>query len=442
MNVLKQVLLVEDNPGDARLLREMLNEQDSFNTEPTHVTCLRDAEQHLATCRVDITLLDLGLIDAQGLDAVRRAHAAAPRVPIVVLTGRDDESLAAQALQEGAQDYLIKGQIETRGLLRGLRYEIERNVMEEVLFAERERAQVTLKSIGDSVICMDSSKRITFLNAAAEKITGWLLCEAAGRPMSEILRILDTARPDASQIRTQTTARDEQAINLPAHCVLVHRSGIFIPIDHNASTIHDREGRAVGTVIVFRDVSAARAMAVEMAHTAEHDFLTMLPNRMLLNDRIGQAIALAQRHNVQAAVLFLDLDGFKQINDSLGHLIGDKLLISVAKRLLDCVRSSDTVSRLGGDEFVVLVSEIEKLEDAATAAQRLLAAVSEVHPIDQNELRVTTSIGLSIYPDDGKDAETLIKNADTAMYQAKQNGRQGYRYFKPAENIRVPAEQG
>jgi diguanylate cyclase (GGDEF)-like protein len=136
-------------------------------------------------------------------------------------------------------------------------------------------------------------------------------------------------------------------------------------------------------------------------------------------------------------VLFLDLDGFKQINDSLGHLVGDKLLISVAKRLLDCVRTSDTVSRQGGDEFVVLLSEIEKLEDAATTAQRLLAAVSEVHPIDQNELRVTTSIGLSIYPDDGEDAETLIKNADTAMYQAKQNGRQGYRYFKPAMNIRA-----
>ena len=314
--------------------------------------------------------------------------------------------------------------------------------MEEALFVERERAQVTLKSIGDSVICMDSSKHITFLNAAAEKITGWLLREAAGRPMSEILRILDTARPDASQIQTQAKAQDEQAINLPAHCVLVHRSGIFIPIDHNASTIHDREGRAVGTVIVFRDVSAARAMAVEMAHTAEHDFLTRLPNRMLLNDRIDQAIALAQRHNVQAAVLFLDLDGFKQINDSLGHLIGDKLLISVARRLLDCVRTSDTVSRQGGDEFVVLLSEIEKLEDAATTAQRLLAAVSEVHPIDQNELRVTTSIGLSIYPDDGKDAETLIKNADAAMYQAKQNGRKGYRYFKPAENIRVGRSKG
>jgi len=135
------------------------------------------------------------------------------------------------------------------------------------------------------------------------------------------------------------------------------------------------------------------------------------------------------------------LDGFKHINDSLGHPIGDKLLQSVAKRLVECVRGSDTVSRQGGDEFVVLLSEMEQSEDAAITARRMLQAVDEVHSIDQHELHVTTSIGVSVYPDDGQDAETLIKNADTAMYQAKENGRQGYQFFKPAMNVRAVERQ-
>ena len=222
----------------------------------------------------------------------------------------------------------------------------------------------------------------------------------------------------------------DRTVHLPSNCILIRRDGFEIPIEDSVAPIHDREGQATGAVIVFRDVSAARAMALQMAHSAEHDFLTGLPNRMLLNDRISQAIALAPRHMNKVAVLFLDLDGFKHINDSLGHPIGDKLLQSIAKRLVDCVRGSDTVSRQGGDEFVVLLSEVEQSEDAAITARRMLQAVAEAHSIDQHDLHVTTSIGVSVYPDDGLDAETLIKNADTAMYQAKENGRQSYQFFQ------------
>src|ERR1700722_15209362 len=150
---IKILLLVEDNPGDARLLREMFSGKGAHNTELTHVECMSEAEKHLANRVVDIILLDLGLPDAQGLGAVRRAHAAAPGVPLVVLTGLDDESLAEQAIHEGAQDHLIKGQVDARGLLRALRYAIDRKAMEEALFVEKERAQVTLKCIGDAVIC-------------------------------------------------------------------------------------------------------------------------------------------------------------------------------------------------------------------------------------------------------------------------------------------------
>jgi diguanylate cyclase (GGDEF)-like protein len=162
---------------------------------------------------------------------------------------------------------------------------------------------------------------------------------------------------------------------------------------------------------------------------------------MLLNDRVNQAIVFAPRVNKKVAVLFLDLDGFKHINDSLGHPIGDKLLQSIAKRLVKCVRATDTVSRQGGDEFVVLLSEMEQSEDAAITARRMLQTVAEAHSVDAHDLYVTASIGVSVYPDDGVDAETLIKNADMAMYQAKENGRQSYQFFKPAMNVRAVARQ-
>ena len=438
---LKLLLLVEDNPGDARLLREMLNDAGAYKTEVRQAESMSEAERELKERAFDIVLLDLGLPDAQGLEAVRRARAVAPRVPLVVLTGLDDESLAARALQEGAQDYLIKGQIEMRGLLRALRYAIERKTMEEALFVVKERAQVTLNCIGDAVVCTDISGNITFLNLVAEKMTGWPSDEAAGRPMGEVFRIEDAVTHETTPNPMDVAVGLNTTVHLPLNCILIRRDGLETPIEDSVAPIHDRQGKATGAVIVFRDVSAARAVAEQMAHSAQHDFLTGLPNRMLLNDRVNQAIALAGRHSKNLAVLFLDLDGFKHINDSLGHAIGDKLLQSIAKRLVSCVRRSDTVSRQGGDEFVVLLSEMEHEEDAAVSALRILGAVAQAHSIDQHDLHLTASIGVSVHPDDGLDAETLIKNADTAMYQAKENGRQSYQFFKPAMNVRAVERQ-
>jgi diguanylate cyclase (GGDEF)-like protein/PAS domain S-box-containing protein len=438
---IKMLLVVEDNPGDARLIREMFNEQDSHRTEFTHVECMSDAEKHLAGNQVDIILLDLGLPDANGLEGVQRTRKAAPRTPLVVLTGLDDESLATQALQDGAQDYLVKGQIDARSLLRSLRYAVERKAMEEELFVEQERAQVTLNSIGDAVACTDVSGNISFLNFVAEKMTGWTLAEAVGHPMPEILQILDAETRETISNPMELVAGQKTSRHLPPNSALIRRDGFEIPIEDSVAAIHNREGKATGAVIVFRDVSLTRALELQMAHLAQHDFLTGLPNRMLLSDRVRQAIVVAPRHLKKVAVLFLDLDGFKHINDSLGHAVGDRLLQSIAKRLVSCVRGADTVSRQGGDEFVVLLSEMEKSEDAAITARRMLQAVAKAHSVELHDLHVTASIGVSVYPDDGMDSETLIKNADTAMYQAKENGRQSYQFFKPAMNVRAVERQ-
>ena len=180
-------------------------------------------------------------------------------MPLVVLTGRDDESLALLALQEGAQDYLVKGQIDTRGLLRFLRYAIERNAMEEALFTERERAQVTLNSIGDAVACTDVFGNLTFLNLVAERMTGWTLQEAEGRPLADVIRILDATTHETVPDRADSAIRQDRTAHVPSNSILVRRDGSEIQIEDSVAPIHDRDDGAAGAVIVFRDVSAARS---------------------------------------------------------------------------------------------------------------------------------------------------------------------------------------
>ena len=186
---------------------------------------------------------------------------------------------------------------------------------------------------------------------------------------------------------------------------------------------------------------AAEQATLQMSHMAEHDYLTGLPNRSLLNDRLTQSIALAQRHGSKVALMYLDVDHFKHVNDSLGHAIGDQLLQSVAKRLQACVRLSDTVSRQGGDEFVVLLADIKDVKDAVLTAEKLIEGMAKPHLVEKHRLHVSLSIGISLYPDNGLDAEAMLRNADTAMYQAKKCGRNNYQLFTPDLNVRAMERQ-
>jgi diguanylate cyclase (GGDEF)-like protein/PAS domain S-box-containing protein len=313
----------------------------------------------------------------------------------------------------------------------------DRKALEEALFAEKERAQVTLNSIGEAVLTTDLSGRVTYLNPVAERMTGWSCGEAAGRPLAEVFDIIDGETRETAQNRVELAVRLSKTVSLPSNCILVRRDGFESPIADSAAPIHDREGQTTGAVIVFHDVSAERAMSLRLSHLAQYDVLTDLPNRTLLDDRLTQAIASARRRGTGLAVLFVDLDRFKHVNDSFGHAIGDVLLQSVAQRLQACVRLSDTVSRLGGDEFVIVLSELDQVQDAAIAACKVLTALAVPHSVGGQDLDLTVSIGVSAFPSDGQDAETLIKNADTAMYHAKENGRNSYHFFEKDMNVRA-----
>ena len=301
-----KVLLVEDNPGDARLVREMLVEVNASEFVLTHVNNLGDALDALKCTSFDVMLLDLSLPDAHGLEAVNRVLNTAPTQPIVILSGNQDSELAVEAVQYGAQDYLVKGQGDGNLLTRSLRYAIERKRTEE-----------------------------------------------------------------------------------------------------------------------------------RLAYLAKYDPLTGLPNRALFQDRMMAAMRHAERHDRVAVLMFLDLDHFKDINDTLGHSAGDDLLKDVASRLQACVRDEDTIARLGGDEFTVILQDINHRKDAAPIAEKILAALSSPFILHNEEVFVTVSIGIAAYPSCGTNAETLVQNADTALYRAKSEGRNNYKYFEAEMNIAV-----
>jgi diguanylate cyclase (GGDEF)-like protein len=286
------IMLVEDNPGDARLICELLKDVRGGFYQLEHVGRLSEGTEHIKNGTVDVVLLDLGLPDCSGLDGLTLVKGIADQVPIVILTGLDDEAVAVAAVKTGAQDYLVKGQVDGNLLWRSIRYAIERKQLEQ-----------------------------------------------------------------------------------------------------------------------------------KLAFIATHDSLTGLPNRFLLLDRLALAINQAERNNKSLAVLMIDLDRFKNVNDSFGHSMGDQLLQAAGERLTGIVRGYDTVARLGGDEFIVLLTEIDGVIEATEICSRIIELFRKPFILNQNIVNVTASIGIAMYPDNGKDAESLLKNADTAMYEVKGSGR-------------------
>jgi diguanylate cyclase (GGDEF)-like protein/PAS domain S-box-containing protein len=435
------ILLIDDNPCHAKAFEEALTAFGGFPSNFEWVRTLSSGLERLARKGVWAIFLNLFLPDSQGLETINRLSAVSSAASIVVLGGADNEGICKEAMLHGAQDYLIEGHIDSYLLERAVRNIIEREIARQELFIEKDRAQVTLNSIGDAVLSTDVLGNVVYLNVVAEHMTGWSRKEAVGHPLNDVFQIIDGATHKPSPNPMELAIQLDKPVALSANCILIRRDGYECAIEDSAAPIHDRDGQVTGAVIVFHDVSMARAVVQEMSHLAQHDALTDLPNRMLLNDRLTQAISLARRNHHLLAVLFLDLDGFKNINDSLGHSVGDKLLQSVAARLLGCVRKSDTVSRQGGDEFVVLLPEVTHAEDAAISAAKIISELKNVHSVGEHRLHVTVSIGISTYPDHGENGETLIKNADTAMYHAKQVGRNNYQFFKPDMSLRAVERQ-
>jgi PAS domain S-box-containing protein len=274
--------------------------------------------------KIAAIVVGLFLPDSQGIKTFDTLFRARPDVPILVLSHLREESVARLAVQRGAQDHLLEERRDGYSMSKALASMLERSANAEALFLERERAQITLASIGDAVISTDVAGNITYLNPVAESMTGSSRQEASGRPLREVLRLIDGDRREPALNPLAMAILRHKTVGLSPNCLLIRRDGYESAIEDTAAPIRDRRGQVIGAVIVFHDVSVARAMSLKMSYLAQHDFLTELPNRMLLNDRLTQAIASAHRHLISLAVLFVYVDHFKHINDTLGHAIGDR----------------------------------------------------------------------------------------------------------------------
>jgi PAS domain S-box-containing protein len=350
-----RVLVVTEDADDCCGLRELLTKvaDGPFRSERVH--SLAAALLRLQTSGIEAVLLDLSLPDSQGIGTFEQVFAAAPHIPIMTLCAPENEVLALQTLKCGAQGYLLKGLFPSYLVTQSLAHIIQRKSIEERLSLERARAEITLNSISDAVIGTDMQGVVDYLNVAAEQMTGWLRDEARGKPIDQVMNLINRDTGAAVINPVELVLREREPMGMLAGTVLVCRDGSQVAIEDSAAPIVDLNAEISGVVVVFHDVSEARSMATKMAYLAQHDFLTQRPNRLLLDDRIEQAISLAERNGNAIALIFIDLDHFKCINDSLGHAAGDQLLQAMAVRLSSCVRSSDTVSRNGGDEFVVLL---------------------------------------------------------------------------------------
>ena len=313
----------------------------------------------------------------------------------------------------------------------------DRKLAEERLFREHELSEVTLRSIADGVITTDVGGRVTYLNPVAEALTGWSLDEACGRSIDVVYQAV-AHNGGASVLDPLTIAvGEERVVWLGSNATLRQRYGGEVPIEDSAAPIRDRSGAVVGAVLVFHDVTQQRALASQMAHMAHHDPLTDLPNRTLFRDRLEQAMNQASRTGRGVAVLFGDLDRFKHVNDTLGHAVGDRVMVEVANRLLGCIGEGDTVSRWAGDEFGILCPQVD-ISGTATSdlAGRIVRAISEPIRVDgyPEPVEIGISLGIALYPLDASGSDELMQAADVALYDVKRNGRGNYQFFSTAMN--------
>ncbi|MCX7042085.1 MAG: EAL domain-containing protein [Gammaproteobacteria bacterium] len=584
------ILLVEDSPVDARVLQVLLEKASGGLCRVMHADSLATSLQHLEHDAVDVIVLDLGLADSWGLATFDAFQARAPLIPVVVLTGMDDQELALRAMQSGAQDYLIKDRLKGDTVLRSVRYAVERSRLLRAEQAGHAAARAAERRIRDLLESVDailwemdfSTWTYSFVSKRAEDILGypvaewldtpgfllahlhpddrdrllatshelvagsaksfevrvfaadgrvvWLLgsimhgrrdtgvsagmlvditarklLELLEREQSEILAMVAQSLPVDAVLSRITALVENQC---PGSCVcavafqdalLAWCVGPGVPADFLAAlqrscfpllmatrpatgallggdawhscrelaagyglTLADcvpivsAQGELRGALLVCHEtgepppvlnavvLNAAGRLAelllahstleLQLSHQANHDALTGLPNRALFNDRLEQSLLRAEREQRQVAVVFIDLDGFKRINDTLGHGAGDELLCMATSRFKSLIRRSDTLARMGGDEFMLVLNSIARSQDAVRMGQLLLESLAAPFQLQGHEIHVSASIGISFYPDDATEPALLQAHADAAMYQAKASGRNCFRCYTPELN--------
>jgi diguanylate cyclase (GGDEF)-like protein/PAS domain S-box-containing protein len=415
------ILIIDDDQRLRKTLDDILKAK-GFQT----VTASNGTEGLLLMQRyaVDLALIDLSLPDMSGLDVLSRIKADNPNIGVIILTGNATLESAIEATNRGAFSYLVKP-YEIEQLMLQIKRAIEKQQADAALRESETKFRNLLESAPDGMMILNDERNVVLINRKFEAIFGYDRSEVIGRNMDMFI--------PTRYIHHQNYSKEYLKNPLAMHMTegretfALHRDGSEIPVEIRLNPLKTPEGFIV--LAAIRDVTERKHYEAQLEYLTTHDGLTNLPNRNLLIDRLSQAILYAKRNQRQAAVLFIDLDNFKVINDSLGHDMGDRLLKIIGERLTICVRANDTVARQGGDEFVIVLTDLAESEDAGNMAEKIQAILNQPLQIDTHNFGISCSIGISIYPKDGKDAEALLKNADAAMFRVKEQGRGAFQFF-------------
>jgi diguanylate cyclase (GGDEF)-like protein/PAS domain S-box-containing protein len=430
-----KILVVDDRQENIRSINRVLQ---SLDAEVHSALSGFEALALLLRHDFSLILLDVMMPDMDGFETAEliRSSCDNQHLPIIFITACDKEdAYEFKGYEVGAVDYLFKP-IQAPVLLSKVRFFLEldshKNLLEQS-FRELKRLKdhnaLLLKSTAEGIISFDTSGTITFANPAARKLLGHDDDTLLGEPVANVLAVSADSEPESFE-RTElylacAVRRETQSDQYWCRRL----DGSFFPVEFTASPLDIGDSDKPAMVVVFQDISARRRAEQQLSYLAQYDPLTGLANRGLFSSLLSQAVARSNRHQHQMALLFLDLDRFKHVNDTHGHEVGDRLLQQAAGRLQACIREGDTLSRLGGDEFTLILEEVGDARDVVIVAEKLIASLTEPFAVEGHEVFIGTSIGIALYPSAADSAEALLKCADMAMYQAKANGRNNFQFF-------------
>ena len=430
------VLLIEDQPVEVELINEMLEQVEWVDYQIEHFDRLGAGLKRAQDGDHDVLLLDLCLPDSAGIETVERARAEAPDIPTILMTNMDDEALAVRAVREGAQDYLIKRKVDANLLSRAIHYAIERHRADEALRKSEERYALAVRGSNDGVWDWDIDNNTVYYSHRWREILG-LSRKDVG---TDIKSWFDRVHRDDWDdfIHALESHMEGKTDQFNHEYRIAHRGGHYVWVMSRGLAVRDINGKLQRMAGSLSDITARKQAEEQLIHDALHDGLTGLPNRTLMLDRIEQALRqIRGRRSATFAVLFLDLDRFKNVNDSLGHAVGDQLLKEMAHSLLQMVRPGDTVARLGGDEFAILLSDVEEEKQVTDIAERILGACQKKFSIDGHEVFTTVSIGIAMGRGEYHCAGDVLRDSDIAMYRAKTSGKACYELFDREMHQRV-----
>jgi diguanylate cyclase (GGDEF)-like protein/PAS domain S-box-containing protein len=423
-----RVLLVEDDEDDFVLTRGLLSESRRIRFELDWADCYEQAIAKIVSNHYDLYLVDYRLGEHDGLQILREAKSLGCTRPIILLTGQRDTEIDVAAMEAGAADYLIKGEVDAQLLERSIRYTLAQGRTLEALRESEERYALSARGANDGLWVWDLRTNTVYYSPRWKSMLGEKEEDVGDAPEEWFSRV----HPDDLQLLQAAIASHRDGIS--SHIEIEHRmrcrDGSWRWMLSRGLAVRDSDGNAMRIAGSQTDITERKLAVERLTYDAFHDSLTGLPNRALFMDRLGRAMEAARRHPERLfAVLFLDLDRFKVVNDSLGHTFGDRLLVSVAARLKQVIRSSDTVARLGGDEFTVLLEGVEQVTDAVRTAQRVHEALQVPFSFDDRELFTTASIGIALSPTGYERPEDVLRDADIAMYRAKARGKARHEVF-------------